>query len=150
MFKKLVDLFTNSPQDVQVWKCDPLLVTVADDQVVYALKTDIEFTPVDSTEVIGKAIALTPNNEGLKPEITVISRIYIDAPSPTPDFGRRQGIVLSGTDLTGEPVSWHINGAADHFLTESKIDLEYDEEISKELESELGGELKKTNISTIL
>ena len=150
MFKKLTELFTHKPGDVEVWTCDPLVVALNGTDITYAQKTNIEFTPKDSTDIVGTAIALTPDAKGVIPEITVVTRLYIDAPSPTPDFGRRQGIVLTGTDPLGEPISWYINGAADHFLTESSIEMEYDEETSKELEAEIGNEIKKSNLHTIL
>jgi hypothetical protein len=150
MFEKLASLFTNNPQDVQVWKCDPLVVTLGSSEVAYAHKTDLEFTPLDSPDLVGKAIAMTPDPEGIRPEITIISRLYIDAPSPTPRFARRQGIVLTGVDQFDEPVTWYVNGAADHFLTESSIDIEFDEETSKVLEEEIGTNVAKLNLTTIL
>ena len=65
------------------------------------------------------------------------------------DTGRRQGIILTGTDQFDEPVTWFVNYAADRFLTATdNEEIEYDEETAKILEAELTGEPKKMNLPT--
>jgi hypothetical protein len=150
VLQSLLALFTTKPLDVQIWYCDPLLVVIEGDEIKYGLKTKVEFTPFESETIIGHAIVETPGSDGLRPEIAIFSRQYIDAPSAAPDgTSRRQGLILMGNGKGEEPVTWFINGAADQFLTAPPGPaLEYDEATAKILEAELSGEPEKLNLNT--
>ena len=142
---------STKPLDVQIWHCNPLLVVMNDVDIAYGHETKVEFTPFDSTTMIGHGIALAPDPEGIRPEIAVISRQYIDMPADGFAFSRRQGIILMGTDQYDGPVTWFINGAADRFLVGlSPQEIEYDEETAKILEEELAGEPEKLNLNSFL
>ena len=150
MLPSLLALITTKKTDVQVWDCDPLVVVGANDEVAYARHTKIEFTPVESESIIAHAVAIPPASDGTRPEIVVISRQYIDMPADGFALSRRQGIILGGTDQYDLPVTWYINGAADHFLTiDHTDDVPYDEETAKLLESELVGEPEKLNLNSV-
>lgn len=126
----------------------PLVVADADEKVLYGRDTKVEFTPFEgSANLIGHAIALTPTTQGVKPELSVNMRQYMDNPK---GMGLRQGISLSGTDQFGNGVTWYVNAAADRFLMTLKMDdPDYDEETANLLEKELGtSELQKVNLNT--
>jgi hypothetical protein len=150
MLQSLLSLMTTKPLDVQIWECDPLIVVMTGNEVAYAHRTKIEFTPFDSTTMIGHGLVLTPDHEGVCPEIAAVSRQYIDMPVDGFVFARRQGIILMGTDQFQAPVTWYINGAADNFLNSPPEEgLVYDEEIGKILEEELEGEPEKFNLNSV-
>ena len=149
MLQSLLEGLSATPLDVQIWECNPLLVVKASTQVVYGQETKIEFTPFQSTStIIGHAIALVPDKDGINPQISISTRQYIDNPI---ELSRRQGITLLGVDQAGEPVEWLINGSADRFLTTPDVEqLEYDEETAKVLEEELAGEPDKLNLNSFI
>lgn len=150
MLQSLLALATTKPLDVQIWHCDPLMVVMNEKDVVYLRKVTLEFTPFEGKDLIGHCQALEPNDKGLKPEIAVQSRQYIDdMPGWLGVHGRRQGIILTGNDESGTPQIWLINGAADEFVIDpSNNQVEYDEETAKALEEELDGRAEKLNLDT--
>jgi hypothetical protein len=149
MLQSLLATMTVTPDDVQIWECNPLLILGGSGEVVFGKATNLEFTPLDSAAaVVGHAICLTPGDDGVCPEIAIATRQYIDNPI---EMARRQGIILQGTDQNDHPVTWLINGAADRFLTTPDAEqLEYDEETAKMLEEELEGEPEKLNLNSYL
>lgn len=150
MLQSLLSGLTTKPLDVQVWDCVPLVVADSQGELAYGQETKLEFTPFDETaNRVGHAIALKPNSKGTQPEIAIDTRQYIDNPI---ELGRRQGIILTGTNQEGSYVTWYINGAADRFLTTPEPDeIEYDEEIAKILEEELANtEPTKLNLNSYL
>ena len=150
MLQSLLEGLSVTPMDVQIWDCVPLVIVGAGNEIVYGMETKLEFTPFgEESRILGHAIALKPNPQGINPEISISMRQYIDNPI---ELGRRQGIILTGEDAAGTSVSWYINGAADRLLTSPPVDeLEYDEETAKLLEEELGAEgVQAANINSYL
>ncbi len=150
MLQSLLAGLATAPLDVQIWDCVPLVVEGAPGQILYGQTTQIEFTPFgEQASLVGHAIALKANDLGVVPEISIDMRQYIDNPI---ELGRRQGIILSGSDAAGVSVTWYINGAADRYLTSDAVEpMEYDEETAKILEQELANEdLHKLNLNSYL
>jgi len=148
MFDSFLASLTADPNDVQIWECEPLLILDAENKVVFGQATKLEFTPIDDKSIVGHAVALDAGNLGVRPEIAIATRQYIDNPI---EMSRRQGIILQGTDQFESPVMWLINGAADRYLTSPDAEqLEYDEETAKLLEAELAGEPEKLNLNSFI
>ncbi len=147
MLQALLKLASTKPLDVQVWHCNPLVVVNDKGTILYGRATRVEFTPFEENEkVVGHAVAMTEGDDGVRPEVSIAMRQYIDNPL---EFGRRQGIILTGTNATGSAVRWLINGAVDRFMTTAGDgELEYDEETAKLLEEELEGEPDKVNLNS--
>ena len=149
MLQSLLAKHKKKNLDVQIWDCDPLVIVLNDVDVAYAYHTDVEFTPFDSKECIGHAVALKPDPDRLRPEISINSRTTVVRADGW-RLGARQGLILTGVDQFDEPVTWHINSAADQFLiTPITDDVPFDEENEAVLREELDGKAEKLDITAI-
>jgi|GEM_PF-2325415 len=133
----LFDRFKTSPNDVQVWDCEPLVIADSLGNVQFSGNIQIEFTP---TSEMGGQLGFAQFSEDSLASghsCAVDLCVYYDNPVR---FGFRQGVTMMGRDASGAEVNWYINGSADKFLTEEPVkdEIPYDEETAKLLEEEIG------------
>jgi hypothetical protein len=103
-----------SSEEVQVWHCDPLVVFQPEDGIVYAKRSEVEFTP--DLGGFGAAKATTSTVAGWQPEITITDWHDLPNTSIAP-YKLRPGRILFGHDSEGIDFVWYIDRAADEFLT---------------------------------
>lgn len=107
----------STPDSIQVWHCDPLVIVDDEGQVAFAGPAEVEYHPLDGAESIGSAAVTTPTSDGWAPRLKVTSRADRFDRVPDVRLGMRSGFTLYGEDEEGIGFAWHVDGAADLFLT---------------------------------
>lgn len=110
-----------SPNFVEVWQCDPLLVVDENEEILYNARTDVEFTADDASGMQGGALALRPDASGFQPWLSVDGHL---AASPTIRnlyAGQREGFTVFGHDEEGRQFTWYIGQAAVEFISRQHL-----------------------------
>jgi hypothetical protein len=102
-----------NPLATIVWDCDPLVILNSDDQVMFADKAQVEFTP---ESIRGDRGAARTNGYSVAVEQRIDRPVSIDV-----HIRSRGGFTLIGTDPNGNPVTWLIGKAADDFLRAPRL-----------------------------
>lgn len=110
--------------EIEIWECDPLVITDLAGEVIFGGKCKIEFAPDDASRETGSALALGLELHGKDVKIEVEGRTpYLPAPTPGFFFAIREGRTLWGHNDDGESFTWFINADADRALAQRAAGL---------------------------
>ncbi len=109
-------MFEENDPKTEIWQCDPLVVTDAGEEIIFADQAAVEFEPLTGPDIIGHAVILNAD-EGPPIEIDIRSKRSQPNLALGNYRGKRGGFALYGMDRNGSPVAWHIGGAADLYVT---------------------------------
>lgn len=102
------------PLETIIYDCDPLVIANVDDEILFAGRVDVEFTPSAPKAVSGVAVIVDGKPGGPR-KLHVRDQINVRV-NPDVDVRTRGGLTWFGEDDKGVSYSWYVGKAADTYL----------------------------------